>query len=620
MRRGGLLALILTLVGPGAAQAADETTQELVNAAHTSSVPDSPLQPPLRLRWQANLGHVRSNVVVSGGRAFYVRQPGTGAQLTALSTADGSVLWSQDGAGVAGLALDGGKLFVIRAEGEWGEANTQVRALDPSNGSTLWERTVSSEYGPASEITAADGQLYYLAGGGTATLYAMRQSDGADRWPPKPLASGTYSTPALDADSVYVSMAGDQTHAFRRADGVQRWHYDSGISGGGGISPVVHDGLLYGDDGNLHRTSDGLIVGSWSTRPAWSGDVGVTGTEVVSSAGSEGVRGIGPGYGDTRWTTPLEDTSSWLIAGQHAYVGTGFYGADVHAVRLSDGAEVWCGRPEMPQGSWTGSSSDEEVHPVAAGDGLLLVEAGYGLAAYESGGSGSTCASRTTSPPSSGGGSTSPPAPWTSRPALTVDVERTALLLGERTSVQGQVVGMPITAGQEVVAQLDVWPFEGAYVDAGRDRASDGGFVGYTLEPERNVRVRLRLASDPGVVSAEQTVWADFPITIERLGAGGRRPRVRSTVYAYPGAQIRRKVVHGYLLRPRWSAFRRVASHRFQRLARRSASVTLRYPRGTLGRRDRVLICTREREPDAFGEPSPYDAACGARTLPRSAG
>src|SRR5215213_7581723 len=113
MRRGVLLALLVALAAAGPARAADETTQELVNPQHTSSVPDSALQPPLKLRWQANLGHTRSNVVVSGGRVFYVRQPGTGPQLTALSTADGSVIWSQDGTQTSGLAIDGGKLFTI---------------------------------------------------------------------------------------------------------------------------------------------------------------------------------------------------------------------------------------------------------------------------------------------------------------------------------------------------------------------------------------------------------------------------------------------------------------------------------------------------------------------------
>ncbi|HEX8087118.1 MAG TPA: PQQ-binding-like beta-propeller repeat protein [Solirubrobacteraceae bacterium] len=615
----GVLTAMAVMWGGAVARAADETTQELVNPAHTSSVPDSPLEPPLKLRWQANLGHIRSNVVVSGGRVFYVRRPGTGNQLTALSTADGSILWSQDGSRVSGIAIDGGRLFTIGpGDPDGSDANVRVRALDPADGSELWVRDIASSYGPASKLTADDGQLFFAADSGNTALYAVRQSDGKDIWPPKTLVSGTYSTPALDDTSVYVSMAGDQTFAFRRADGLQRWHHDSGISGGGGTSPVIHNGLLYGDWGNIHQTSDGLIVGSWSTLPAWSGDVGVTGLESDSSYSYAGLRGIGPGYGDTRWTTefPAYGPRSWLIAGQYVYAGTGYYGYELHALRLGDGAKVWCTTVDMPAGSWTGSADDEAVLPLAAGDGLLLVEAGYGLAAFESGGPPSSCDSQ------SGGGSgtttTNPPVPAVSHPALDLDLERTDAYVGERVPVSGQVLGMPITAGQEVVAEVDEWPFDGDFRLAGTDRASDGGFVSFTLRPQRNVQVRLRLGSDSSVVSGAETVWADFPTRIVRRGAGGPRPRVRATLYALPGAEVSRRVVHGYLLRRGWTQWRRVASRRWQRRGRVTFAATLRYPRGTLRRRDRVLLCTREPTPDAYGEPTPYDALCGARLLARS--
>ncbi|HEV2813454.1 MAG TPA: hypothetical protein VGW10_09405, partial [Solirubrobacteraceae bacterium] len=162
------------------------------------------------------------------------------------------------------------------------------------------------------------------------------------------------------------------------------------------------------------------------------------------------------------------------------------------------------------------------------------------------------------------------------------------------------------------------WPFDGVFVAGARDRASDGGFVAYTLRPIRNVQVRLRLASDHSVVSQPTTVWVDFASTIVRRGGGGPRPRVRATLFAPREAEIRRKAAHAYLLRPRWDAWRRVGSSRWPRRGRLSASVTFAYPRGTLGRRDRVLVCTRERVPDGFGEPTPYDPLCGARRLPRS--
>ena len=53
------------------------------------------------------------------------------------------------------------------------------------------------------------------------------------------------------------------------------------------------------------------------------------------------------------------------------------------------------------------------------------------------------------------------------------------------------------------------------------------------------------------------------------------------------------------------------------RRARRAATVTLRFPRGALGRGDHWLVCTRERKPDAFGRPRPLDPLCGQPTLAR---
>jgi hypothetical protein len=41
------------------------------------------------------------------------------------------------------------------------------------------------------------------------------------------------------------------------------------------------------------------------------------------------------------------------------------------------------------------------------------------------------------------------------------------------------------------------------------------------------------------------------------------------------------------------------------------------FPSGRLGSADRVLVCTREPLPDAFGEPVAADRECGAPQLSR---
>lgn len=80
MRRTAAVVLVLALGGlfgapPSPAAAADETTGFLVDPQHSGAVPDSPLVPPLRPRWQANLGTPVSTVLATGGRITYVREP-----------------------------------------------------------------------------------------------------------------------------------------------------------------------------------------------------------------------------------------------------------------------------------------------------------------------------------------------------------------------------------------------------------------------------------------------------------------------------------------------------------------------------------------------------------------
>jgi outer membrane protein assembly factor BamB len=601
MRVGTLAAAAVLglLMWPAVVRAADETTQYRVNPQHSNSVPDSPLQPPLKLRWQANLGQVASNVVVAGGRVFYVRHPGTELEITALRASDGAMLWSSTWMektwGLNGLAVDGGRLFFVRNHSADYPYDVHVEAIDPATGARLWNRNIPSGYGAGSHPTVADGELYFLANDSSSKLYALRQSDGADRWPPRDLSSGDSSTPSLDGSNVYVSLAGAQTYAFDRGTGVERWHYRGCCTGGGGTTTMVFGGRLFAEDGLIHDTGNGLVVGSWSSGglPTWSGDSGV-------AAGYSKLRGFGPSYEATRWEFEYRPLSLPLIAGSYAYASkTDFSPYELMALRLGDGARVWCQSIEQPPGTESGSSPS----PVAAGDGLLFVSNGYGLAAFEAGGGPSDCG---TSP----SGSTDP-----AGPALRLTVRRRSLRRGQRTSVVGRLSGLPDVGGRTIAIDLDAWPLDGKFNSAARGKTASDGTFAFKYAPRRNARLRARLIGGPRLVSRPVEVYADFPMTVRRRDAGGSRPRLRIRILAFPGAAVLRRPVYGYLARDT-TPWRRVARGRW-RLGRRSASATLRYPRGRLRRGDRWLVCTRERKPDAFGRPRAIDPLCGRRALPR---
>ena len=540
--RLGILAVVAVLglaMGQGSARAADETTQYRVGPEHGNSVPDSPLQPPLKLRWQANLGQVASNVVVAGGRVFYVRDPGTGLQITGLRASDGAMLWSRTWMektwGLNGLAYDGGRLFWVRNHSASAPSvDVHVEAIEPATGATIWNRNLPSTYGAGSHPTVANGELYLLANESNTKLYALRQSDGADRWPPKTLSSGDSSTPSLDGSNVYVSLAGAQTYAFDRATGAERWHYGGCCTGGGGTTTMVFGGRLFAQDGLIHDTRNGLVVGSWSSGglPTWSGTSGV-------AYRYNTLRGFGPSYETTRWTFGIDeytDLSLPLIAGSHVYTSTTDWSPyDLMALRLGDGARIWCQRvTTQPPGTQSSSPSV----PVAAGHGLLLVSNGYGLAAFESGGRPSDCASTSVPPPGS-----------TPGPALRLTVGRRNLLLGQRTKVVGRLSGLPSLRGRTIAIDVDAWPLDGRFKRAARGTTGSDGSVAFRYAPRRNARLRARLVGEPALVSQTVTVYADFPMTVRKRDAGGRRPRLRVRLSASPRAQVLRRPVFGYLAR-----------------------------------------------------------------------
>jgi hypothetical protein len=122
----------------------------------------------------------------------------------------------------------------------------------------------------------------------------------------------------------------------------------------------------------------------------------------------------------------------------------------------------------------------------------------------------------------------------------------------------------------------------------------------------------------PVVRTRSLTVWAELPVTVRRLGAGGNRPRVRVTLLAPPRASIRHRRVVFYLASATDTAWRRVAARRWKRRNRVTLTATARYPSGRLGSADRVLVCTREPRPDPYGKPVALDRHCGERRLPRT--
>lgn len=607
VRRAALLALLALAVVPGApapAAGPDEQVTARVDASRSGVVDGSPLRPPLRLRWQADLGVPALSPVLAAGRVFYVRQPGTGLHLTALDVATGKPVWDRPLGGIGstdGLSYDAGRLYL----GQGG----RLRAYAATDGAPLWERDLVGGYPEnygSDFMVGVDGDVYAIRDTGTATLYRLRGGDGTIVWQAR-IISGTGAGPTVDGDSVYVAQGAGVLQAFDRATGAERWAYRTCCTGGGGGFAVQAGERLFqnGDGNTVHDRRSGQVVGGFEgTPPLVTGDLLVHGLP-------GGARAVRPD-GSTAWQAALGDRfSDWRPS---VVAGSGVFGADETAVRaldLASGAPTWCASPAPPPGS--GAFPQPVV--LGAGQGVLLVGMGYGLFAYENGGPSSGCdvqpapaPATTTDPalvPPAGGG-----------PALTLAAGRQRLVLGEATILRGVLGGVTDPGGRTLQVEVDEHPFGTARVRAEVRTSADGSFA-VRAQPARNSRIRVVLAGTD-VASPPVTLLADFPARVTKLGAGGPRPRLRWTVYAFPGAKARTRRAVFYHA-PRGSrTLRRIAAVRWPVRRSRYVQATARYPRGALGRRgDRWMVCFREPPGgDGFGELVAADLRCGDRTIP----
>ena len=199
-------------------------------------------------------------------------------------------------------------------------------------------------------------------------------------------------------------------------------------------------------------------------------------------------------------------------------------------------------------------------------------------------------------------------------PTLSLDVGRQDLTLGERTRVVGALSGVADRSRRRVVLDVDEYPF-GAWKVGARARTDRRGRFAFVARPPRNVRLRVRLAGGPAT-SRVRTIYADFPARTRRIDPGGRRPRVRMTIWAFPGAKVRKGRVYAYLQRSRTEPFQLVTDRAWGRRTKRFVRATLPFPAGSLKRSHRFVVCAKEPEPDAFGRPHEYDRRCGEPTLP----
>ena len=118
----------------------------------------------------------------------------------------------------AAPVIGDGRIYTI-------DSQAMVRALDPSNGATLWQRQITSPQASSRTlfgggVSFAGGRVYAVNGAGDAA--ALDAATGTIAWAVRP-GGPMRGNPTVAADTVYMISQDNQLFALNTADGVTRW-------------------------------------------------------------------------------------------------------------------------------------------------------------------------------------------------------------------------------------------------------------------------------------------------------------------------------------------------------------------------------------------------------------
>ena len=190
-----------------------------------------------------------------------------------------------------------------------------------------------------------NGIVYTGGAGSGGTVYAVRESDGHLLWT-QSVENGDDSSPAVDAQGVYVTYACQQDYAFDPVAGNLLWHHSTGCEGGGGATPVVASGLVFSPGfaaGNLILSaSDGSELGPYNAGPppAVANDMAF----MLSGSTLTAVKDSGQGVNAWTFSFGGLDTAP-LVAGGLVFVGSSSgilpTSGSVYALDAATGTTLW---------------------------------------------------------------------------------------------------------------------------------------------------------------------------------------------------------------------------------------------------------------------------------------
>ena len=375
------LLLGIALLAPSVASATstDQAVAYQLDPAHDGDQTGSPITAPLSQAWSIHLqGSISYPLIVNG--VVYVTAgsaaDGNGTTVYALDQATGTTLWSHPLGGLyawSGLSYDAGQVFTVNYSGT-------LTAFNAATGATDWSRALPGQSAFTSPPTAADGYVYTGGAGSGGTVYAVSEASGQIAWTAA-VENGDDSSPAVDTSGVYVTYAADQDYAFNPFSGALLWHHQTGSEGGGGKTPVLAAGDIFGRDairGNVVLpASGGASLGTFASTTAPA--VGGGQAYLLSGGALNAVNGSG--LGTTAWTFNGDGKldSAPLLVGNLVFEGSS--SGEVYAVN-STGTSVWSANAGSAIPAPDEQNVSQPLTGLGAGEGTLIVPAGGTLVAY----------------------------------------------------------------------------------------------------------------------------------------------------------------------------------------------------------------------------------------------
>jgi outer membrane protein assembly factor BamB len=356
---------------------AQQATAFQIDRAHSGATAlQTPFTFPLRQLWQVTLSAAPSYALIADGRVYvlYAGPHSYGTRLVALDERTGKQLWMNTLNAThqwTGHAFGDGRVYAINFDG-------RLTAFDAATGAELWARQLPRQTEFDAPPTFSNGIVYVVGGGIGYTLYAVDAATGRLDWAQDFEATG--GSPTLSDTAVYVAGACGAAYAMDPFSGAPIWTRSPKCDDGGGSTAVLSDGLGLL---TLGQAWANLILdpATGNTLGRFSADLIPATKGTVSYQVSQGrlvARDHGAGVNLWRFGSRL--TSAPIVVDDAVFVGD--KRGNIYALDAGTGGILWqenLGAPIAEPGklrAW---------HPVsglAAGEGILVVPAGFTLTAF----------------------------------------------------------------------------------------------------------------------------------------------------------------------------------------------------------------------------------------------